>query len=153
MKNLYLFIHINFIPFKVIPSRYYFRFPELPSKPSSIRIESFQLCQNGVLGVVFWVWGIARSHTEPNQANMLVVERYALSFWRNGHEERVQCETAHYRDAKTTSSLPKISFETVLSDPLEMPIVSARSLIIIIIIWRSKSSTRSLPSLKSLYRL
>ena len=49
---------------------------------------------------------------------MVVVERYALSFWLNGHEERVQCETAHYRDAKTTSCLPKISFETVLSDPL-----------------------------------
>ena len=61
---------------------------------------------------------------------MVVVERYALSFWWNGHEERVQCATAHYRDAKTTSYLPKISFETVLSDPLEMPIVSARSLIV-----------------------
>ena len=61
---------------------------------------------------------------------MVVVERYALSFCRNGHEERVQCETAHYRDAKTTSCLPKISYETVLSDPLEMPIVSARSLIV-----------------------
>ena len=70
------------------------------------------------------------SHTEPNQANMVVVERYASSFWRNGHEERVQCETPHYRDAKTTSCLPKISFETVLSDPLEMPIVSARTLIV-----------------------
>ena len=62
---------------------------------------------------------------------MVVVERYVLSFWRNGHAERVKCETAHYRDAKTTSFLPKISFETVLSDPLEMPIVSARSLIVI----------------------
>ena len=61
---------------------------------------------------------------------MVVVERYALSFWRKGHEERVQCETAHYRDAKTTNCLPKISFETVLSDPLEMPLVSARSLIV-----------------------
>ena len=61
---------------------------------------------------------------------MVVVERYASSFWRNGHEERVQCETTHHRDAKTTSCLPKISFETVLSDPLEMPIVSARSLIV-----------------------
>ena len=61
---------------------------------------------------------------------MVVVERYALSFWRNGHEKRVQCETAHYRDAKTTSCLLKISFETVLRDPLEMPIVSARSLIV-----------------------
>ena len=61
---------------------------------------------------------------------MVVVERYALSFWRNGHEERVQCETAHYRDAKTTSYLLKISFETVLSDLLEMPIVTARSLIV-----------------------
>ena len=60
---------------------------------------------------------------------MVVVERYALSFCRNGHEERVECETVHYRDAKTTSCLPKISFETVLSDPLEMTIVSARSLI------------------------
>ena len=69
-------------------------------------------------------------HTEPNQSNMVVVERYALSFWRNGHEERVQCETAHYRDAKTTSCLPKISFEAVLSDLLKMPIVSARSLIV-----------------------
>ena len=49
---------------------------------------------------------------------MVVVERYALSFWRNGHEERVQCETVHYRDAKTTSCLHKISFETVLSDSL-----------------------------------
>ena len=78
----------------------------------------------------FGFWGIAESHREPNQANMVVVERYALSFWRNGHEERVQCETAHYRDAKTTSFLPKISFETVLSDPLEMQIVSARSLIV-----------------------
>ena len=87
---------------------------------------------------------------------------------------RVQCETAHYRDAKTTSCLPKKSFETVLSDPLEMPIVSARSLIVNrgflctnSLIWltccssvdvdgrpgRSKSSTRSLPSLKSLYHL
>ena len=47
---------------------------------------------------------------------MVVVERYALSFRRNGHEERVQCETAYYRDAKTTSCLPKISFETVLSE-------------------------------------
>ena len=61
---------------------------------------------------------------------MVVVERYALSFWRNGHEERVQCETAHYRDAKTTSCLSKISSETVLSDSFEMPIVSARSLIV-----------------------
>ena len=60
---------------------------------------------------------------------MVVVERYALRFLRNGHEERVKCDTAHYRDAKTTSCLPKISFETVLSDPLEIPIVSARSLI------------------------
>ena len=61
---------------------------------------------------------------------MVVVERYALSGWRNAHEERVQCETAHYRDAKTTSCLPKKSFETVLSDPLEILIVSARSLIV-----------------------
>ena len=61
---------------------------------------------------------------------MVVVERYTLSFWRNGHEERVQRETALYRDAKTTSFLPKISFETALSDPLEMPIVSARSPIV-----------------------
>ena len=60
----------------------------------------------------------------------VVVERYTLSFWRNGHNERVQCETAHYRDAKTTSCLPKIFFETVLCDPLEIPIVSARSLIV-----------------------
>ena len=60
---------------------------------------------------------------------MEVVKRYALSFWRNGHKKRVQCETEHYPDAKTTSCLPKISFETVLNDPLEMPIVSARSLI------------------------
>ena len=73
---------------------------------------------------------VARSHTESNQVNMVVVERYALSFWRNGHEERVQCETAHYGNAKTTSCLPKISFETVLSDPLETPIVSARCLIV-----------------------
>ena len=55
---------------------------------------------------------------EPNQLNMIVVERYALSFYE------------FYRDAKTKSYLPKISFETVLSDPLEMPIVSARSLIV-----------------------
>ena len=61
---------------------------------------------------------------------MVVVERYALSFGRNGHEERVQCKTAHYRDAKTTSCLPEISFGTVFSDPLEMPIVSTRSLIV-----------------------
>ena len=61
---------------------------------------------------------------------MMVAERYALSFRRNGHEERVQCETANYRDAKTTSCLPKISFETLLSDPLGMPIVSAGSLIV-----------------------
>ena len=39
------------------------------------------------------------------------------------------CET-HYHDAKTTSCLPKIYFETVLSDSLEMPIVSTRSLIV-----------------------
>ena len=82
----------------------------------------------------FLVWGIARSHTEPNQANMVVVERYMLSFWRNGHEERVQRETAHYHDAKTTSCLPKISFETVSSDPLEMPIMSARSLIDVLLV-------------------
>ena len=48
---------------------------------------------------------------------MVVVERYALSFWRNGHEERVQCKTTHYH-------------ETMLSDTLEMPVVSARSLIV-----------------------
>ena len=42
--------------------------------------------------------------------DMVVVKRYALSFWGNGHEERVQRKTAHYRDAKTTSCLPKISF-------------------------------------------
>ena len=42
----------------------------------------------------------------------------------------MQCKMAHYRDAKTTSCLPKISFETVLSGPLEMPTVSARSLIV-----------------------
>ena len=152
----------------------YIRFPELPSKPSSIWLESLQSCQNGVLGVVFWVWGIARSHTKPNQANMVVVERYALSFWRNGHEKRGQCETAHYCDAKTTSCLLKISSETVLNDPLEMPIVSAKSLIVNrqflctnSLIWLtycasfdvdgrpgcSKSSTGSLPSLKSLYHL
>ena len=65
-----------------------------------------------------------------NQANMVVVERYSLSFWRNGHEDQVQCETAHYPDGKKTSCLPKISFETVFSDPLEMKIVSARSLIV-----------------------
>ena len=59
-----------------------------------------------------------------------VVARYALSFWWNGHEERVPCETVHYRDAKITSFLPKISLEAVLSAPLEMPIVSARSLIV-----------------------
>ena len=41
----------------------------------------------------------------PNQANMVVVERYALSFWGNGHEERVQCETAHYHDAKINKML------------------------------------------------
>ena len=145
MKNLYLFIQINFIPYKVNSSRYNalmptffpivetlvkFDFRNCLQSPSSIRLVSFQSCQNGVLGLVFWVWGIARNHTEPNQANMVVVERYALSFWRNGHDERMQCETAHYHDAKTTSCLPKISFETVLSDPLEMPIVSARSLIV-----------------------
>ena len=100
---------------------------------------------------------------------MVVVERYALSFRRNGHEEQVQCETAHYRDAKTTSCLSKISFETVLSVPLGIPIVSARSLIVnrqflctnsLILLTctssvdvdgrpgRFKSSTRSLPSLK-----
>ena len=105
---------------------------------------------------------------------MVVVERYALRFWRNGHEELVQCETAHYRDAKTTRCLSKISFETVLSDPFEMPIVPARSLIVnrrffctnsLILLpccssvdadgrpGRPKSSTRSLPSLKSLYHL
>ena len=50
---------------------------------------------------------------------MMVVERYTLSFWRNDHEERVQCETADYRDVKTTSCLTKIFFETVLSDPLD----------------------------------
>ena len=55
---------------------------------------------------------------------MVVVERYALRFWGNGQEERVQCETAHYRDAKTTSCLTKISYKTLLSDPLEMPSVS-----------------------------
>ena len=73
---------------------------------------------------------MARSHMEPNQAKIVVVERYALSFWRNGHEERVQCETAHYLDAKSTSCLPKISFETELSGPVEMTIMSARSLIV-----------------------
>ena len=52
------------------------------------------------------------------------------SLLRNGNKERVECETAHYLDAKTTSCLPKISFETVLSDPLEMPIVTARSVIV-----------------------
>ena len=62
---------------------------------------------------------------------MVVVERYALSFWRNGHKERLQWETAHYRDTKTTSCLPKISFETVLSDPLEMPILTAVQLSLI----------------------
>ena len=136
----------------------------MPWKPSSIRLVSLQSCQNGVLEMDFWVWGIARSHTEPNQANMVVVERYALSFCRNGHEERVQCETAHYRDAKTTSCLPKISFATVSARSL---IVNLRFLCTNSLIWstccssvdvdgrpgRSKSSTRSLPSLKSLYYL
>ena len=148
MKNLYLFIQINFIPFKVILSRYNALMPTFfPIVETLVKFD-------------FW--------------NLVVVKRYALSFWRNGHEERVQCETAPYRDAKTTSCLPKISFETVLSDPLEMPIVSVRSLIVNrgllftnSLIWltcsssvyfdgrsgRSKSSTRSLPSLKSLYRL
>ena len=72
---------------------------------------------------------IARSHTVLSQANMVVVARYALSFWQNGHEERVQCELVHYRDAKATSCLPKISFKAMLTDSLEMPIVS-RSLIV-----------------------
>ena len=188
MKNLYLFIHINFIPFKVIPSRYNALMPTFFFQPSKYLLNSipgiafkpffdsasFQSCQNGVLGVIFWVWGIARSHTEPNQANMVVLERYSLRFWRDSHEERVQCETAHHRDANTTSYLPKISFETILGDPLEMPIVSERSLIVNrwflctnSLIWlmccssvyvdgrpgRSKLSTRSLPSLKSLYHL
>ena len=75
---------------------------------------------------------------------------------------------------KNQSCLPKISFETVLSDPLELPVVSARSLIVNqrllctnSLIWltccssvdvdgrpgRLKLSTRSLPSLKSLCHL
>ena len=126
MENLILFIKINFIPFKVIPARY-----------------------NALMPTFF---PIVETLDKFDLANMVVAERYALSFWRNGHEERVQCETAHYRDAKTTSCLPKISFETVLSDPLEMTIVLS-----IVDVdgrpGRSKSSTRSLPSLKSLYYL
>ena len=107
---------------------------------------------------------------EYGDCGTICVEFLAKWSWRTN----VQCETAHYRDAKTTSCLPKISFETVSSDPPEMPIVSARSLIVNrrflctnSLMWltccskvdvdvrpeRSKSLTRSLPSLKSLYHL
>ena len=145
MKNLYLCIQINFIPFKVIPSRYNVLMKTFfPIVETLVKFD-FQHCLQSLLRFGLYLfnrvktvssewsfefWGIARSHTEPNQANMVVMEQYALSFWRNGHEERMQCEMAHYRDAKTTSCLPKIFFETVLSDPLEMSIVSARSLIV-----------------------
>ena len=66
--------------------------------------------QSGLLSL-----GNSQKSHGAKSANMVVVERYELSFWRNGYEEREQCETAHYRDAKTTSCLPQISFETVLS--------------------------------------
>ena len=128
MKNLYLFIQINFIPFKVIPSRCNALKPTFfPIVETLVKFD-FRNCLQSLLrfglylfnrvktvsnGVVFCVSAIARSHTEPNQANMVVVERYALSFWRNSQEERMLCKTAHYRDAKTTSCLPKISFESV----------------------------------------
>ena len=109
-----------------------------------------------------------------NVGNQQSIFYIGPTFNRSSQSSQVQCETAHYRDAKTTSCLPKISFETVLSDPLEMPIVSARSLIVNreflwtnSLIWltccssvdvdgrpgRSKSSKRSLPSLKSFYHL
>ena len=97
--------------------------------PFLIRLLSLQSNQNGDLGAVFWVYWIARSHTVLSQANMVVVERYELNFWWKSLEESMQCEPVHYRDAKTTSFLPKISFKTVLPDPLEVTIVSARSLI------------------------
>jgi len=52
-------------------------------------------------GAVVWVCWTARSHTELNQANTVVVERYLLNFWRKILEESMQCATVHYRDAKT----------------------------------------------------
>ena len=122
MKNLYLFIQINFIPFKVIPSQYNALMPTFFPIVKTL-VESI----SGIAFKAFFDSACISSIVSKRcPRNMVDVERYALSFWRNGHEERVQCETAHYRDAKTTSCLPKISFETVLSDPLEMPIVSEK---------------------------
>ena len=89
-------------------------------------IVSKRCARSGLLSL----WNSQKSHGAKSGEYRGSGTRYALSFWRNGHEERAQCETAHYRDAKTTSCLRKISFETVLSNPLEMPIVSARSLIV-----------------------
>ena len=144
-----------------------------PSKPSSIRLVSRQSCQNSVLWVVFCVWGIARSYTEPNQANMVVVERYALSFWRNGHEERVHCGKAHYCGAKTKSFQVQMVFQNCFhwsfwyNISVRFLTVNRRFLCTNSLIWltyslsvdvdghpeHSKSSTRSLPSFKSLYHL
>jgi len=56
----------------------------------------------------FWVLGIARSYTVLNQANTVAMERYESNFWRNVPEYPMQCETAHYHDAKTKSCLPII---------------------------------------------
>ena len=104
---------------------------------------------------------------------MVVVEWYEYNFWWKSLEESMYCKPVHYCDAKTTSCLPKISFKTVLTDPLEMSRVSARSLIVnrrflstkslismtccssVDVFSRpghSLSSTRSLPSLKIFYR-
>ena len=159
-------IILSHFPFKVVPSRYNALVPTfLPIVETLVKF-NFRNCLQSLLrsacissivsklclrSSLLSLGNSQKSHG-VNQANIVVVERYALSFWRNSHEERVQYETAHYRDAKTTSCLPKIPFETVLSDPLETTIVlsivdfDGRS-------GRSKSSTRPLPSLKSLYHL
>ena len=70
--------------------------------------KAIKITRHAFPGVVSWVSGIARSHTEPNQANTVIAERCTWNFWRNGHEEQVQCETVHYRDANTKSCWPII---------------------------------------------
>ena len=87
-----------------------------------------------VLQILLRYWGdtkpVVNFHLGCCQANMVVVKRCELNFWRKSLEESMQCKLVHYPDAKTMSCMPKISFKTVLTDPFEMPRVLARSLII-----------------------
>ena len=126
MKNLYLFISIEFISFKVIPSRYNALMPTFFPIVETVVKFDFQNCLQSLLRFGLYLFNRVKKSGEYGGCWTICVEflakwsrrtsavwNGALS-WCKNHELSVQ-----------------ITFETVLSDPLEIPIVSARFLIVI----------------------